>query len=157
MLKSQSAANCLKAISPVGCNQVVLIVRVSIKNLTPEERGLMVYDIVLEVIEAYSVWIFLIQSASIGIQQQGVTIVDVPAKFIGENLFQGIRLKKSITTVKNLYIIPIGMCNAFVYGIVDAIVRLADPESEAVGIMFNQLFTAICAAAINYNPFIVDE
>lgn len=49
------------------------------------------------------------------------------------------------------------MCDAFVHGIVYSFVGFAAPIGEVVGVLFNQFAASVCAATVDYNPFVVND
>lgn len=62
-----------------------------------------------------------------------------------------------IPAVQELQILPFGHADAFVHGVVDALVGLAHPVGEVVGVLLDQLAAAVGGAAVDDDPLEVAE
>ena len=66
-------------------------------------------------------------------------------------------LIQPVAAVQELQPFAFGVGYAFVHSVVDAFVGLAAPIGKVVGILLYQLTAAVGTAAVDDNPFIVNE
>lgn len=86
-----------------------------------------------------------------------VAINNITFEPLTKYIVQNILFSQPVPAVQKLQPIALGVCNAFVHGVVNALVGLADPVGEVVSILLNQLAAAVGAAAVDDNPLVVGK